>query len=75
MRVHIFIVENWINCGCFSNDLLIEELLRPGKAVVPGVAQINGTVAGSMSSGTILLNQIEDMSLKMQLSISDAVSL
>ncbi len=58
-----------INCGCFSNDLLIEELLRPGKAVIPGVAQISGTIAGSESGDTILLDQIEDMSPKMQLSM------
>jgi len=58
-----------INCGCFSNDLLIEELLRPGKGVVPGVVQMSGTSAGSGAGGTILLDQIEDMSPKMQLSM------
>ena len=58
-----------INCGCFSNDLLIEELLRPGKGVVPGVVQMSGTFAASESGGTILLDQIEDMSPKMQLSM------
>ena len=58
-----------INCGCFSNDLFIEELLGPGKGVVPGVVQVSGTFAGSGSGGTILLDQIEDMSPKMQLSM------
>jgi DNA-binding NtrC family response regulator len=58
-----------INCGCFSNDLFIEELLGSGKAVVPGLVQMSGTLAGSESGGTILLDQIEDMSPKMQLSM------
>jgi two-component system response regulator AtoC len=58
-----------INCGCFSNDLFIEELLGPGKAVVPGAVRMSGTFAGSESGGTILLDQIEDMSPKMQLSM------
>ena len=58
-----------INCGCFSNDLLIEELFRPGNTVVPGVAGVGGAIAGPGSGGTILLDQIEDMSPKMQLSM------
>lgn len=58
-----------INCGCFSNDLLIEELFRPGNTVVPGAAGMGGAIAGSGSGGTILLDQIEDMSPKMQLSM------
>ncbi len=58
-----------INCGCFSNDLLIEELFRPGNTVVPGVARMSGAITGSGSDGTILFDQIEDMSPKMQLSM------
>lgn len=58
-----------INCGCFSNDLLIEELFRPGNTVIPTAAQTSGSVAGSGSGGTILLDQIEDMPPKMQLSM------
>jgi DNA-binding NtrC family response regulator len=52
-----------INCGCFSNDLLIEELFRPGNASSkehPGQPE---------SGGTILLDQIEAMSPKMQLAM------
>jgi two-component system response regulator AtoC len=52
------------NCGCFSSDLLIEELFRPGtkaSAIDEGLA--------SESGGTILLDQIEDMPTKMQLSM------
>ena len=58
-----------INCGCFSNDLLIEELIGHGNFTPPGVAQTSGTITGSESGGTILLDQIEDMSSKMQLSM------
>jgi DNA-binding NtrC family response regulator len=58
-----------INCGCFSNDLLIEELFKAGNTVVPGVAGRRDAIAGSGSGGTILLDQIEDMSAKMQLSM------
>ena len=58
-----------INCGCFSNDLLIEELIGHGKATPPGAAQTSGSITGPESGGTILLDQIEDMSPKMQLSM------
>jgi DNA-binding NtrC family response regulator len=58
-----------INCGCFSNDLLIEELFSPGTAVFSGVGQTRGSVDRPESGGTILLDQIEDMSPKMQLSM------
>ncbi len=58
-----------INCGCFSNDLLIEELIGRGNDTLPGAAQASGTITGSDSGGTILLDQIEDMSAKMQLSM------
>jgi transcriptional regulator with PAS, ATPase and Fis domain len=58
-----------INCGCFSNDLLIEELIGRGSDTRPGAAQASGTITGSDSGGTILLDQIEDMSAKMQLSM------
>ena len=58
-----------INCGCFRNDLLIEELARPENAVFPGVDQMRGRADGTESGGTLLLDQIEDMSPKMQLSM------
>jgi two-component system response regulator AtoC len=58
-----------INCGCFSNDLLIEELIGSGNDTLPGAAQASGTITGFDSGGTILLDQIEDMSAKMQLSM------
>jgi two-component system response regulator AtoC len=58
-----------INCGCFSNDLLIEELIGRGNDALPRAARAGGTITGSDSGGTILLDQIEDMSAKMQLSM------
>ena len=58
-----------INCGCFSNDLLIEELFRPGNTIVAGVAGTSEAITGTGSDGTILFDQIEDMSPKMQLSM------
>ena len=58
-----------INCGCFSNDLLIEELIGRGNDTRPGASQASGTITGSDPGGTILLDQIEDMSAKMQLSM------
>jgi two-component system response regulator AtoC len=58
-----------INCGCFSNDLLIEELFRPGNTVISGVGGMGGAITGPGSGGTILLDQIDDMSAKMQLSM------
>ena len=58
-----------INCGCFSNDLLIEELFRPGHTVIAGVAGMSEAITGPGSDGTILFDQIEDMSPKMQLSM------
>ena len=58
-----------INCGCFSNDLLIEELFRPWDTVVPGVGGMGGAIAEPGSDGTILLDQIEELSSKMQLSM------
>jgi len=58
-----------INCGCFRNDLLIEELVRPENAVFPGVDQTRGRTDVAKSGGTLLLDQIEDMSPKMQLSM------
>jgi len=58
-----------INCGCFSNDLIIEELIGHGNNTPPGAAQTSGTITGSESGGTILIDQIEDMSPKMQLSM------
>ena len=58
-----------INCGCFSNDLIIEELFRPGNPVFPGAGQPGASFGEPESGGTILLDQIEDMSPKMQLSM------
>jgi len=58
-----------VNCGCFSSDLLIEEIFRPAKAIFSGDDQDKGAGAGSDVGGTILLDQIEDLSPKMQLSM------
>jgi DNA-binding NtrC family response regulator len=58
-----------INCGCFSNDLFMEELFSPGSALFPGDSQGSEHAARPESGGTILLDQIEDMSQKMQLSM------
>ncbi len=57
------------NCGCFSNDLLIEELFKPGRAIFSEDPQPNQYIAQTESGGTILLDQIEDMPMKMQLSM------
>lgn len=58
-----------VNCGCFSTDLLIEELFSPGIEIFPDSVQKKDTGAGSDAGGTILLDQIEDLSPKMQLSM------
>jgi two-component system response regulator AtoC len=58
-----------VNCGCFRNDLLIEELFRPGKRMFTGDVRNKGTGSGSDEGGTLLLDQIEDLSPKMQLSM------
>jgi two-component system response regulator AtoC len=58
-----------INCGCFSNDLLIEELLRPGNASFYGGDPNKERPGQSESGGTILLDQIEAMSPRMQLAM------
>jgi two-component system response regulator AtoC len=58
-----------INCGCFSNDLLIEELIGQGHDTLPGASRTGTAIIGTDSRGTILLDQIEDMSAKMQLSM------
>jgi DNA-binding NtrC family response regulator len=58
-----------INCGCFSNDLLIEELIGHGNDTPPGASQPSAAIIGPDSGGTILLDQIEAMSAKMQLSM------
>jgi len=57
------------NCGCFSNDLLIEELFEQGRMIFPGNVHSNQDVDRTESGGTILLDQIEDMPMKMQLSM------
>ena len=58
-----------INCGCFSNDLLIEELFRPGSAGFSGPDPTPERAVQRESGGTILLDQIEAMSPKMQLAM------
>jgi DNA-binding NtrC family response regulator len=58
-----------INCGCFSNDLLIEELIARGNDTPLGVAPPSEAMTRPDSGGTILLDQIQDMSAKMQLSM------
>jgi DNA-binding NtrC family response regulator len=58
-----------INCGCFSNDLLIEELFGQGNDTAVGASQTSATITGPDSGGTILLDHIEDLSAKMQLSM------
>ena len=58
-----------VNCGCFSNDLLIEEVFKPGNRVFPDEVPSRGSEIGSDVGGTILLDQIEDLSPMMQLSM------
>jgi DNA-binding NtrC family response regulator len=58
-----------INCGCFSNDLLIEELIGRGNDTPSEASQPSATITEPDSGGTILIDQIEDMSPKMQLSM------
>jgi DNA-binding NtrC family response regulator len=58
-----------INCGCFSNDLLIEELFRPGSANFSGADPSREGLEQPEAGGTILLDQIEAMSAKMQLAM------
>ena len=58
-----------INCGCFNNDLLIEELFTPASPDFSTASQANRIIGAYRSGGTILLDQIEDMSPTMQLSM------
>jgi len=58
-----------INCGCFSNDLLVEELFGAETGDIPNIIQPHSRFFGTDSGGTILLDQIEDLSPKMQLSM------
>jgi DNA-binding NtrC family response regulator len=58
-----------INCGCFSNDLLIEELLKPANESFSSGEAGKKTPQQPESGGTILLDQIEAMSPKMQLAM------
>jgi two-component system response regulator AtoC len=58
-----------VNCGNFSNDLLIEELVGRSNPTPPGVVRSGGSIAESESGGTILLDQIEDMPARMQISL------
>jgi two-component system response regulator AtoC len=65
-KAHRFIA---FNCGCFSNDLLVEELFKPGRNfLIKDAAAINDEFQ-TEAGGTILLDQIEDMPMKMQLSM------
>jgi DNA-binding NtrC family response regulator len=65
-KTHRFIA---FNCGCFSNDLLIEELFKPGRnSLIKDDVAMNDEFQ-TMAGGTILLDQIEDMPMKMQLSM------
>ena len=58
-----------INCGCFSSDILIEELFRPVNALFSEDNHTSRTIIRPEKEGTILLDQIEDLSPKMQLSM------
>jgi DNA-binding NtrC family response regulator len=58
-----------INCGCFNNDLLIEELFRPASVVSSLSSPGHEGLPEYKSQGTILLDQIEDLSPTMQLSM------
>jgi two-component system response regulator AtoC len=58
-----------INCGCFNNDILIEELFRSADSEFSGTAQGHRFTDRSEIGGTLLLDQIEDMSSKMQLTM------
>ena len=49
-----------VNCGSFKNDLLIEELFRPGNRTFTGDVRNKGTGSGSDEGGTLLLDQIID---------------
>lgn len=57
------------NCGCLSSDLLIEELFRSSRNVSASGTDTHDYGLTSDSGGTLLLDQIEDMSMKMQLSM------
>jgi DNA-binding NtrC family response regulator len=57
------------NCGCFSNDLIIEELFKQGGKVFSEDLPLDQYDPRNESGGTILLDQIEDMPMKMQLSM------
>jgi len=58
-----------VNCGCFSNDLLIEEIFKPGNRASSEGVPNGGDDIGSDVGGTIMLDQIEDLSSMMQLSM------
>ncbi len=57
------------NCGCLGNDLIVEELFKASGNVFSGDLQTNLPDVPTESGGTILLDQIEDMPMKMQLSM------
>ena len=57
------------NCGCFSNDLIVEELFKQGGMTFSDNVHSIQNVDRTDSGGTILLDQIEDMPMKMQLSM------
>lgn len=58
-----------VNCGCFSNDLLTEELFRSGNESISEHGQQSVTGLASDAGGTLLLNHIEELPPKMQLSM------
>ena len=58
-----------INCGCFSNDLLIEEIFNFSYAASGRGGRTHGYPEGAGSGGTLLLDQIEELSENMQLSM------
>lgn len=58
-----------INCGCFSNDLLIEELFGSGKTDASSPESFKHQTSCHEPGGTLLLDQIEDMSPTLQLSL------
>jgi len=58
-----------INCGCFSNDLLVEEFFGTETGAVQNKTPPRSGFFGTNSEGTILLDQIEDLNSGMQLAM------
>ena len=57
-----------INCGCFSNESLIEELFANDKNSIKN-NRFTKSIFGDDAPGTILLDQIEDMPKKIQVQL------